>query len=166
MLYLVALFDLTAALLVFQAGQPVAGFAASGAMLADVTTSGLLLGLTIACMLLGHWYLNTPSMQLDPLRQLLLAVVVVCVARALLCGGGLAAEIMQSGVVSFGWGGLVCFRWCSGLVGISILAWMTWQTLRIPNTQSATGILYVAVIFSFMGELSSELLGTNSPFPL
>src|SRR5690606_31814802 len=30
-------------------------------------TSGLLLGTTMAAMLLGHWYLNAPGMELAPL---------------------------------------------------------------------------------------------------
>jgi hypothetical protein len=42
-------------------------------------------------------------------------------------------------------------------VGTLALAVMTWQTLKIPNTQSATGILYVAVIATFLGELVALL---------
>ena len=32
----------------------------------DPLTSGLLLGITIAAMFLGHWYLNTPTMRTVP----------------------------------------------------------------------------------------------------
>ena len=32
----------------------------------DPVTSGLVLGLTIAAMFLGHWYLNSPTMALEP----------------------------------------------------------------------------------------------------
>ena len=44
----------------------------------DLVTSGLLLGVILAAMFLGHWYLNTPTMQLAPLRRLiaLLAIAV------------------------------------------------------------------------------------------
>ena len=35
---------------------------------------------------------------------------------------------------------------------------MAWRTARIRSTQSATGILYVVVIFCFLGELTSQLL--------
>jgi hypothetical protein len=35
---------------------------------------------------------------------------------------------------------------------------MAWETARIRSTQSATGILYVAVIMCFLGELTSQLL--------
>ena len=41
---------------------------------------------------------------------------------------------------------------------------MSWQTLKIPNTQSATGILYVAVITTFLGELTSLLLSAARLF--
>jgi hypothetical protein len=43
---------------------------------------------------------------------------------------------------------------------------MTWETLRIPNTQSATGILYVAVILSFLGELTSQFISSQTIYPI
>jgi hypothetical protein len=43
---------------------------------------------------------------------------------------------------------------------------MAWRTLEVPNTQSATGILYVAVIGVFVGELAAALLSAESAFPL
>ena len=45
-------------------------------------------------------------------------------------------------------------QWLAGILGTSLVAVMTWQTLKIPNTQSATGILYVGVIFVFLGEMA------------
>jgi len=44
-----------------------------------------------------------------------------------------------------------------GLVAPLVLTWMAWQTARIRSTQSATGILYVVVIFCFLGELTGLL---------
>ena len=38
------------------------------------------------------------------------------------------------------------------------LTWMAWQAARIRSTQSATGILYVVVLLSFLGELTGQLL--------
>jgi len=43
---------------------------------------------------------------------------------------------------------------------------MAWQTLKIPNTQSATGILYVGVMTTFLGELTAQLLSQDAAFPL
>jgi hypothetical protein len=51
-------------------------------------------------------------------------------------------------------------RWLVGLVAPGVLCWMAYQTARIRSTQSATGILYVVVIFCFLGELTAQLLRT------
>ena len=61
---------------------------------------------------------------------------------------------------------LLALRWLAGLAGMGGVIWMTWQTLKIPNTQSATGILYVGVILSFLGELVALLLSQNTRFPV
>jgi hypothetical protein len=49
-------------------------------------------------------------------------------------------------------------RWLVGFVLPLVLLWMAWQSARIRSTQSATGILYVVVFLSFLGELTDELL--------
>ena len=132
----------------------------------DPPTGGLVLGVTIAAMFLGHWYLNTPSMELAPLRRLVRLSVSAVVLRGLVCGVGLTALWMTDGmpdktVLSF-----LALRWLSGILGPLWLAWMTMRTLDIPNTQSATGILYVSVIATFTGELCSQLLSHGARFPL
>jgi hypothetical protein len=43
---------------------------------------------------------------------------------------------------------------------------MAWQSARIRSTQSATGILYVVVIFCFLGELTSQLLLGSTGYAL
>ena len=51
-------------------------------------TGGLVLGLVTTAMLLGHWYLNTPTMKLEPLKRLIV-LLVIAVLRAdgiVLCG--------------------------------------------------------------------------------
>jgi hypothetical protein len=35
---------------------------------------------------------------------------------------------------------------------------MVWQTARIRSTQSATGILYVGVVFTLLGELCDQIV--------
>jgi hypothetical protein len=129
----------------------------------DAPTAGLLLGSVLGAMFLGHWYLNTPTMELAPLRRLVLLVMAATTARAAVCGAGLVLQIQQgpTPLVAF-----LALRWLAGLIGVGALAVMTWQTLKIPNTQSATGILYVAVIGVFIGELTSQLLSAHVSFPL
>ncbi|MGH7135453.1 MAG: hypothetical protein ACREHD_06910, partial [Pirellulales bacterium] len=59
----------------------------------------------------------------------------------------------------------VAMRWLTGLAGALVVAVMARQTLKIPHTQSATGILYVGVILTFIGELASQILSRGKPFP-
>jgi hypothetical protein len=132
----------------------------------SVVTSGLVLGLTLAAMLLGHWYLNSPGMELEPLRRLLRWMAWAVVAQIVVCSVGLARQIGYGGGVSASWLLFVLLRWSFGLVGVLAMVWMAWQTLKIPNTQSATGILYVAVIGVFVGELTGLLLSAESAYPL
>jgi len=131
----------------------------------DPVVGGMLLGSTIAAMFLGHWYLNTPTMELEPLRKLLRLMAVAVVLRALLAGLCLGIELQQPWL-SLSQYPLVALRWLTGIVGTCVLTWMAWQTLKIPNTQSATGILYVAVITVFIGELTSLLLSGGTAFPV
>jgi hypothetical protein len=133
---------------------------------ADVLTSGLVLGTTMAAMLLGHWYLNSPTMALSPLRRLMVIMAIAIVARAIVCGIGLALVLADSNWPSQQSLLFILLRWLAGIFGAAGLTLMAWKTLLIPNTQSATGILYVAVIATFIGELVSLLLSSSSAYPL
>jgi hypothetical protein len=160
----------TALIAALRAGRCAAGAAATPAgseylWPAQIVTSGALLGLTMAAMLLGHWYLNAPGMELKPLRRLLVAMAAAVVLHALVCGTG---AVLELGVrpPTTEWWLFVTMRWTFGLVGVLALVWMAWRTLAIPNTQSATGILYVAVIGAFVGETMSLLLSAESVYPI
>jgi hypothetical protein len=120
----------------------------------------------MAAMLLGHWYLNTPTMQLDPLKKLLLLMAAAVVARAVLAGVGLGLELAGADLPQGEQLVFVVLRWLAGLLGTFLVVVMSWQVLKIPNTQSATGILYVGVITTFLGELSAQLLAHDSIYPL
>ncbi len=52
------------------------------------------------------------------------------------------------------------------VVGTAVLVGMTLSTLKIPNTQAATGMLYVAVITTFLGELVGRLLSVGRDYAL
>jgi len=132
----------------------------------DPATSGLLLGTTMAAMLLGHWYLNAPGMPLQPLLRLIVLLALSVVLRAIVCGAGLGLEIAHEGTPEMTNTLFLALRWIGGLAGTALLALMSWQTMKIPNTQSATGILYVAVITTFLGELASGLLSAQAGYPL
>jgi hypothetical protein len=138
--------------------------------LADQLTGGLVLGSVMTAMLLGHWYLNSPTMKLEPLKRLLVLIVIAVALRAAVClpGGMLeTARLLSSlGAGVKTWGLFLALRWLSGVVGVLGLTWLTWQTLKIPNTQSATGILYASTVLALIGELMSELLSAGARYPV
>jgi len=130
----------------------------------DLISSGLLLGVTMAAMLLGHWYLNTPTMELVPLKRLVRLMILAVLVRTLLSAIILFVNGWSVGGMSGATMTFVVLRWMCGLIGALVLALMAWQTLKIPNTQSATGILYVGVIATFLGELVAQLLSVDEMY--
>lgn len=137
---------------------------------ADTLAAGLLLGSTMAAMLLGHWYLNAPGMKITPLFKLTAAMGVALLLRVAVSAIGLsiavtAAPVLGSAFESAQWF-MLALRWIAGVFGTAGLIWMTWTTLKIPNTQAATGMLYVAVIMTFLGELLGQLLSVGRHYPL
>ncbi|MFM8702573.1 MAG: hypothetical protein ACKOHG_01675 [Planctomycetia bacterium] len=148
---------------------PAVASAGSAATVAAALLSGLVTGLTVHAMLLGHWYLNAPGMRVDVLRRMIDVALIawavqlmVAVAAAVPGGTGLAAFLGGTGAAA-GAGGtttmaLASLRWLAGLAGLPVLLWLSRKTLDIPNTQSATGILYVACLAAILGELTAQLL--------
>jgi hypothetical protein len=137
----------------------------------DSAVAGLVLGVTMAAMLLGHWYLNAPGMKISPLVRLTALMGVAVAARAVTSGLGLAGHLGAltaegTGSPDFIEGLMIALRWISGVGGTALLIVMTRSTLRIPNTQAATGMLYVAVITTFLGELVGQLLSAKTVYPL
>ncbi len=121
-------------------------------------TSAALLGIATTAMLMGHWYLIAPTMSLQPLLRLLKTLFAVLVLRLVAGCIPLAEFLGESPTfdkLSWLWSGL---RWGAGILAPLVLTWMAWQAARIRSTQSATGILYVVVIFCFLGELTDQLL--------
>lgn len=134
--------------------------------LLDMASGGWLLGVTMAAMLLGHWYLNTPTMELVPLKRLVILMALAIALRTAVSATGLALNLSHGETLDAARWIFIGMRWLSGLLGTGMMALMTWYVLKVPNTQSATGILYAGVILSFLGELASQLLSVETLYPL
>lgn len=137
-----------------------------GLAFSNLGSSGLLLGATLTAMFLGHWYLNSPTMELRPLKRLVLLMAAAVIIRAAVSGIGLALQISTATVIENVFWIFVAFRWLAGIFGVFMMALLTWYCLKVPNTQSATGILYAGVILAFIGELSSQFLSSDAMYPL
>jgi len=153
-------------------GRSAAGAGAETWLLAfHSLTSAALLGATIGGMLLGHWYLVNTGMPIAPLRRMAVAMG----AAALIKVPMLLAVFGMYGwpPTRLGWAmalflppGLFYFiRVLIGILGPLSLAPMVWQTARLQATQSATGILYAAVVLVLIGEMTANFLMARTPFP-
>ena len=150
-----------------------AGALVAGLSVASFLTSTALLGGTSTAMILGHWYLVLPSMDVSLLQRIVkfhigstaVRIVVVvgivwwAIALAELPGPGFQRYIFSLDGVFF-WQ-----RILFGLLGPVVLAYMTWETAKIRATQSATGILYVDFFTVIVGELLAKyiLVATTVP---
>ena len=141
---------------------PPAGWAAVG------TTSAAFLGAGLSAMLVGHSYLISPGMALTPLMKMLAALAVTALVRAAVCGAGLWCWTATYGTdnLTSEVGLWLPVRWVVGVVAPLGFGWMAYSAAKIRSTQSATGILYVVVVCSFLGELLSLLLTRQTGMPL
>jgi hypothetical protein len=126
--------------------------------------SGFLLGATLSAMLLGHYYLTAPAMSIDPLRRFVRAMAWALGLRAGVAAMGLAA--WSGGVVpataAAGVSPLIlAMRWGMGIAGPAVATYLAWETVKIRSTQSATGILYIAMTLVLFGELSAMILARD-----
>jgi hypothetical protein len=128
--------------------------------LAGSLSSALLLGAALSAMLMGHSYLTAPAMSLTPLYRLLAAVAVTLLVRLGVEVYALVCWTSEHGLAKLEEDMLLWLplRWLVGFLAPGLLCWLAYLTARIRSTQSATGILYVVVIFCFLGELTGQLL--------
>ncbi len=129
--------------------------------LASRLSSAALLGSTLAAMLLGHHYLTAPAMSIEPLKRYVLAMGATLAVRVILAGVGLAT-LLKSGVSTHAASPMfLAMRWGMGVLGPGVATLLTWQTVKIRSTQSATGILYIGMTLVLFGELAGLILGRS-----
>ena len=134
------------------------------------------LGGTAVGMLLGHWYLTSPTMSIAPLQRINLFLGIAGLGRLALSSGAmlclwterLSADKIGSelpGLMSVptAWLGL---RWLAGVIGPLVVSLMVWRILKYRNTQAATGVLFVGVILAFIGDMTAALLLRETTLPL
>jgi hypothetical protein len=126
--------------------------------------SAAVLGSTMSGMLLGHWYLTAPTMSIAPLSRLNAFVGAAGALRLVVSAVALSFAGSQAFVGSHGlW---LAMRWLAGIFGPIVVSVMVWRILKYRNTQSATGVLFVGVILTFIGEMSAVLLSRELHLPV
>ncbi len=133
-----------------------------------------LLGFVIVAMILGHWYLVKWRLPVAHLVRFSLMMAVAVGARAALLVTGMLVAGAKSPLGIAGFLEAVAvdrafFFWQRvffGLLGPAVFAYMVHETARIRSTQSATGLLYIAVIFVVIGELLARYLAVSGGGPM
>lgn len=149
--------------LLLQACVPLLGWTDLLCSLAELSSAAVLGG-ALTSMLLGHWYLTAPTMSIAPLSRLNLFFGCALVFRLLIAATGLALAWSElGGQIHVIW---LSLRWLAGILGPLVLCWMVWRILAYRNTQAATGVLFAAVILTFIGELTAVLLYNELSVPV
>jgi hypothetical protein len=145
--------------------------------IASFLSSAALLGGACTAMILGHWYLVIPSLEVRHLQSIVKVHIASMVIRIAVVGAAVFAGLLlfeagpAAGVGSFrryitSLDGIFFWqRVLFGLAGPAVLSYLTWETAKIRSTQSATGILYVDFFTVVVGEVLAKylLLATRVP---
>lgn len=138
-------------------------------------SSALLLGWSLVTMLLGHWYLVAPGLAFRHLVVFCWVLLGLVVLRLASLGGTLTAAASVDALVEphplrlltslQGQGMFFWFRLAWGLLIPLALAVMSLHCARQRSNQSATGILYVLVVGTFIGEITAYYLSVTTGVP-
>ncbi len=139
---------------------PWAPFPQGGGACFHMVVSSLVMGSGILAMMLGHWYLVTPKLSITPLMRYSTTYILLTVLTAL--------ELVAFYTIKTGFGPspiteaggrlihqeviFTLFRVAWGILPPLGMAYWIWETVRIRSTQSATGILYAAMVCTLLGE--------------
>jgi hypothetical protein len=133
--------------------------------------TGCVAGSVSLAMVLGHWYLTVPRLDVRHLERLnrvtalsmVLSLALLGVSCLVFADALDAAETPLLGP----WGLFhLGTRVATGLLLPLCFAWMTAGSLKFRNTRSATGILYASTILVLIGTAASVSLQDSYGIPL
>jgi hypothetical protein len=136
--------------------------------LLSLVVGALVVGAVSMGMILGHWYLVTPRLPEQPLREMTGLLLVFMVVQAVLIVPALLLprETIPNSVETpilenpFFW-----MRVVGGLLFPMLLAWMAYDSSGARAMQSATGLLYIAMALVLSGEVLGKGLLFVSAVP-
>lgn len=136
--------------------------------LLSLIVGGLVVGAVSMGMILGHWYLVTPRLPEQPLREMTFLLLVAMAVQALLIILALAlprdtiANAVDTPILRnpFFW-----MRIGGGLAFPMLLTYMAYDSSGVRAMQSATGLLYIAMALVLSGEVLAKGLLFVSAVP-
>ncbi|MBV9545804.1 MAG: hypothetical protein JOY61_15645, partial [Chloroflexi bacterium] len=126
-----------------------------------VLAGALALGSALTGLSLGHWYLVSPTLSIQPLVRVNFLCLGAIVAQLfllpiLMFGPGTAADALHSLLTDY-----LLFLGVRVIFGLLVplgATVMTWRTARIRSLDSATGLLYIVAALVLAGEIAARAL--------
>lgn len=133
----------------------------------NVLVGAAALGGVTSGMLIGHWYLIDPGMEIEPfhrcfrffVRALLAEAAVVLVVLGITVASGNSAALE-------GYWPLAGMRFLLGPVAGLGIAALTGRVLAIPQTMAATGLFYIATLAVLVGSFLGRYFTFRTGLPL
>jgi DMSO reductase anchor subunit len=126
-----------------------------------VLLGALALGAALSGLSLGHWYLVSPGLAVQPLVRLTFLCLGAIIAQLVLLpvlvfASGSPADAVRSLISDYNvfFGVRIVF----GLIVPLGATVMTWRTARIRSLDSATGLLYIVAALVLAGEIAARTL--------
>ncbi|HTL28740.1 MAG TPA: hypothetical protein VL282_05960 [Tepidisphaeraceae bacterium] len=136
------------------------------ALFLGCATIAAMSGIALMDMLLGHAYLTASKMTMAPFVRLNCSLAIAMVASILLTIVAVIIRLRQPEYLFWGrYGLLLITRWLVGLAVPAVFIYMAHDCIKRRATQSATGILYVAGVLIFVGEIVSLYLLRDTRLP-
>jgi hypothetical protein len=134
----------------------------------SAAATGCVAGGVGLAMVLGHWYLTIPNLEIRHLARLN-RITLWCMAASLASVALAYVALFDAGPASaLGAWGALCLgtRVAVGILMPMLFGWMAAQSLRYRNTRSATGILYASTVLVLIGAAASVSLQDAYGVPL
>jgi hypothetical protein len=129
-------------------------------------SSAMVLGTSLVAMSTGHWYLANAQLSFDILIRLSRMFVLAIAAKAAIVGIYAALGAADYARLEDFYKIIMGTRIAAGIVLSVVLALMSLSCAKRHANQSATGILYVAVVFVLIGETMSLYLTLGKDLPI
>ena len=127
--------------------------------LLSLTVGAIVIGAVTMGMILGHWYLVTPRLPEQPLREMTFVLLLALGFQALLLIPSLALPrdpIANSLDTPIGLNPFFWMRVGGGLAFPFALSYMAFDSSGVRAMQSATGLLYIAMALVISGEVLAK----------
>jgi hypothetical protein len=135
---------------------------------ASLVIGALAVGGVSMGMILGHWYLVTPRLPEQPLREVTVLLMVALALQLIILLPNVALphdHIPATTEITLGLSPFFWMRIAGGIAFPLVLTYMAYDSSGIRAMQSATGLLYLAMALVLSGEVLAKalMLATGVP---